>query len=205
MRQSKCDSNLSEASDRSGAWSFESSFVERRARKTHPVGMRSRAQFVAALLLCSFFFLNHRVIAAAGGSGAFFLPAGDAAKIVTVSPTGEAAASITVLTQAVAVKETGPKETVEKFGEVYAFSPAFVAVHREQPTQIEFWNLQPDDEHDFALVGPDLKILMYQKLPPLKKTSFVFTFHREGLIDFKCLRHQPAMSGQILVLPPAKD
>ena len=142
--------------------------------------------------------------AAPGRKGPFFLPGGDAAKIVTVTTSGEAQAGITVLTEAPAVKETGPKQTVKKFGEVYAFSPTFIAVHRDQPTQIEFWNLQPDDEHDFALVGPDLKVLMYEKLPPLRKTSFIFTFHQEGVIDFKCLRHQPEMSGQILVLPPVK-
>lgn len=135
--------------------------------------------------------------------GPFFLPTGDATKIVTVTKGGEAQAAITLLTEAVAVKETGPKVTVKKFGEVYAFSPAFISVHRDQPTKIEFWNLQPDDEHDFALVGPDLKVLMYVKLPPLEKTSFIFTFHKEGEIEFKCLRHQPEMSGQILVLPPA--
>jgi len=134
--------------------------------------------------------------------GPFFLPTGDAAKIVTVTNSGEAEAGITVLTEAVAVKETGPRQTVQKFGEVYAFSPTFIAVHRDVPTQIEFWNLQSDDEHDFALLGPDLKVLMYVKLPPLAKTSYIFTFHREGLIEFKCLRHQPAMSGQFLVLPP---
>jgi plastocyanin len=137
-------------------------------------------------------------------NGPFFLPSGPATKIVTVSKSGEAQAGITVLTEAVAVKETGPQPTIRKFGEVYAFSPSFIAVHREQPTQIEFWNLQPDDEHDFALLGPDLTVLMYVKLPPLQKTSYIFTFHQEGEIDFKCLRHQPEMSGQILVLPPAK-
>ena len=136
--------------------------------------------------------------------GPFFLPSGAAAKIVTVTKTGEAQAGITILTEAVAVKESGPKATVKKFGEVYAFSPAFIAVHREQPTQIEFWNLQPDDEHDFALLGPDLTVLMYVKLPPLQKTLYIFTFHQEGEIDFKCLRHQPEMSGQILVLPPLR-
>lgn len=133
--------------------------------------------------------------------GPFFLPGGDAAKIVTVTKTGEAEAGITVMTEAVAVKESGPRQTVNKFGETYAFSPTFIAVHRDVPTQIEFWNLQTDDEHDFALLGPDLKVLMYVKLPPLQKTSYIFTFHREGLIEFKCLRHQPEMSGQILVLP----
>jgi plastocyanin len=136
--------------------------------------------------------------------GPFFLPSGAAAKIVTVTKTGEAEAGITVMTEAVAVKETGPRQTVNKFGETYAFSPTFFAVHRDVPTQIEFWNLQPDDEHDFALLGPDLKVLMYVKLPPLEKTSYIFTFHREGIIEFKCLRHQPEMSGQILVLPPDK-
>jgi len=135
--------------------------------------------------------------------GPFFLPSGDAAKIVTVTRTGEAEAGVTMLTEPVADKETGPRQTVRKFGETYAFSPAFVAVHRDVPTQIEFWNLQPDDEHDFALLGPDLKVLMYVKLPPLEKTSYIFSFHREGLVEFKCLRHQPEMSGQILVLPPA--
>ena len=142
------------------------------------------------------------VSAASGKSGPFFLPTGDAAKIVTVAREGDADAGITVITEAAAIKERGPKATIKKFGEVYDFSPNFIAVHRDQPTQIEFWNLQPDDEHDFALVGPDLKILMYVKLPPLQKTSYVFTFHREGVIGFKCLRHQPAMSGQFLVLPP---
>jgi plastocyanin len=140
-----------------------------------------------------------------GGGGAFFLPKGADTKIVTVTPTGNAEAGYTILTEAVAVKETGPKVTIDKFGEVYAFSPAFIAVHREQPTEIDFWNLQPDDEHDFALLGPNLKVLMYEKLPPLSKTTFVFTFHQEGAFDFKCLRHQPEMSGQFLVLPPVKE
>jgi plastocyanin len=141
----------------------------------------------------------------ASDGAAFFLPKGADTKLVTVTPTGDAEAGYTVLTQAVAVKETGPKVTIDKFGEVYAFSPAFIAVHRGQPTQIDFWNLQPDDEHDFALLGPNLKVLMYEKLPPLTKTSFVFTFHQEGAFDFKCLRHQPEMSGQFLVLPPVKQ
>jgi plastocyanin len=138
------------------------------------------------------------------GHSAFFLPKGADTKLVTVTPSGNAEAGYTLLTEAVAVKETAPKATVNKFGEVYAWSPTFIAVHRDQPTEIDFWNLQPDDEHDFALLGPDLKVLMYEKLPPLTKTTYIFTFHKEGAFDFKCLRHQPEMSGQFLVLPPVK-
>jgi plastocyanin len=134
-----------------------------------------------------------------------FLPNAEASKIVTVTMHGKAAAWVTVLTEAIAIKETGPKATVAKFGEVYAFAPAFFAVRRGQPTEIVFWNLQPDDLHSFALMGPNKKVLMYVVLPPLSKTSFVFTFHRAGVFDFSCLQHQPEMAGQILVLPPKKN
>ena len=100
-----------------------------------------------------------------------------------------------------AVKETGLKETIACFGEVYAFAPSFFAVHRDEATLIRFWNLQPDDEHDFLLMDPQRNVLMKAILPPLKETSFVFTFHKEGLFDFVCAMHRPAMNGQILVLP----
>lgn len=132
-----------------------------------------------------------------------YLPDAAASKVVAVSRGEEPAeAGITVLTQAVAIKETGPKQTVARLGEVYAFAPSFLAVHRGEPTAIAFWNLQPDDTHDFMLVDSDFDVLMKVNLPPLEKTSYVFTFQREGLFDFYCTMHQPAMSGQILVLPP---
>jgi hypothetical protein len=117
--------------------------------------------------------------------GRYYLPGVQASKIVTVTREGSASAEVTLMTQAVTVKETGPKTTIDHFGEVYAYSP--------------------DDDHDFALLGPDSQILMFVDVPPLKKTSYIFTFHRDGLFDFKCLQHQPEMSGQIMVLPPIAD
>ncbi len=132
----------------------------------------------------------------------FYLPTGDAARVVTVTANGPAAASVLVQTQRVAVKETGPPETVEKFGEVYAFSPNFFAVHREEPTKIRFWNLQPDDNHAFMLLSPSSQVLMNSALPPLEETAYVFAFHEEGLFRFACSLHPNAMFGQILVLPP---
>ncbi len=132
----------------------------------------------------------------------FYLPKGEAAQVVTVATNGVAAASVLVQTHRVAVKETGPKETVEKFGEVYAFSPNFFAVRRDEPTRIRFWNLQPDDNHAFMLMSPGSQVLMNSALPPLKETAYVFTFHEEGLYSFVCSLHPNAMFGQILVLPP---
>lgn len=131
-----------------------------------------------------------------------YLPNAEASNVVSVSRTGPVSAVIVVQMHAVAVKETGPKETVARFGEVYAFEPSFFAVHRDEPTLIRFWNLQPDDEHDFMLLDPHRNVLMKWVFPPLKETSFVFTFHEEGLYDFICAMHRPAMNGQILVLPP---
>jgi len=104
----------------------------------------------------------------------------------------------------VAVKETGPRETVRRFGEVYAFAPSFFAVHRDEPTEITFWNLQPDDEHDVMFFAPDWTALLKQPLPPLKKTTFLLTFRREGIYRFYCTVHMPEMAGQILVLPPGR-
>ncbi|HUE29679.1 MAG TPA: cupredoxin domain-containing protein [Verrucomicrobiae bacterium] len=135
---------------------------------------------------------------------ATYLPDATASKVVTVTRGETAAAGIAVFTQAVTIKETGPKETVARFGEIYAFSPSFLAVHQGEPTVISFRNLQPDDEHDFMLVDPAGNVLMRAILPPLQEISYVFTFHRAGLFTFYCTMHQPDMSGQILVLAPKR-
>jgi plastocyanin len=132
----------------------------------------------------------------------FYLPNAEASRLVSVTNAGTVKASILVQTYRAAVKETGPKETVARFGEVYSFSPNFLAVHREEPTQIRFWNLQPDDQHTFMLVDPQMHVLLNVLLPPLEEISYVFTFHKEGLFTFYCAMHQPGMAGQILVLPP---
>jgi plastocyanin len=131
----------------------------------------------------------------------FYLPNAEASRVVSVTTNGVAPAAIVVQTQRVAVKESGPKETVEKFGEVYAFSPTFFAVHRDEATRIRFWNLQPDDHHALMLIDPHLRVLMNLWLPPLTETAYVFTFHEEGLFNFVCSLHPTPMNGQILVLP----
>ena len=104
------------------------------------------------------------------------------------------------MAEGVATKESGPAETVKVFGEAYAFDPATFSVRRDEPTEVVFWNLQPDDEHDFMLLDSRNHVVAQYKLPPLTKTSRLFTFHREGLYRFYCTMHQPEMSGQITVL-----
>ena len=65
------------------------------------------------------------------------------------------------------------------------------------------WNLQADDDHDFMLMNDRNVVLTQFKLPPLKKTTRLFTFHRDGLYRFVCTMHKPEMSGVIVVVPPA--
>lgn len=132
----------------------------------------------------------------------FFMPNADASRVVTVTTNGQASANLLIQTHGVSTKENASSETLGAFGEVYAFSPAFLAVHRDEPTLIRFWNLQADDHHDFMLIDPHSKVLMSQLLAPLTETSFVFTFHEEGLFNLICAMHQPSMNAQILVLPP---
>jgi plastocyanin len=134
----------------------------------------------------------------------YYLPGKDQSQVVSVSTAGEAQAEVIVLTEAIAIKENGPKETIAKFGEVYAFAPSFIAVHKDEPIRLTFWNLQPDDDHDFMLADPELNVMMHVKLKPLSKNSWVFNFHKQGLFPFYCSVHQPEMNGQILVLPARK-
>lgn len=187
------------------------SFFHRRSNRpprAYRTGARMAAVRAATILLAAVSAAHAAdTMSGAAGAARYFMPDAAASKIVTIVSSGTAAASIVVLTEAVAVKETGPKATIEHFGEVYAFSPNFIAVHRDEPTRITLWNLQPDDDHDFMLEEPTIKdrpgrALMHLRLTPLSKTSHIYTFHREGLFDFRCAVHQPEMNGQILVLPP---
>jgi len=130
-----------------------------------------------------------------------YLPDANAQRFLTVENGGKPGQSLVMLTERVAVKETGPRQTVKKFGEVYAFSPAFLAVPRNQPVELSFWNLQPDDEHDVLFLAPDQTALMHWNLPPLSKTPFTYTFHEPGLYTLVCTMHRPEMTAQILVLP----
>ena len=129
------------------------------------------------------------------------LPSGAAAKLVSISPAVPAVA-LTVITEPVVIRESGPKESVERFGETYVFSPSVILVHRDEPTRLTFRNLQPDDLHDFELLDPRSAPLMHVMLPPMSDRSYTLVFHEEGLFHFLCTLHQPVMSGQILVLPP---
>jgi len=197
---------------------FDSSFHPRSSRPPRSPRMpRSSRSYVAVVSAAAVFAAAALLAAvsaacaadtmsgAAGGAGVarYFMPDAAASKIVTVmSGATPAAASVVILTEAVAVKETGPKPTIEHFGEVYAFSPTFIAVRRDEPTRITLWNLQPDDEHDFMIEDRLGHALMHLRLAPLSKTTYIYTFHHEGLFDFRCAVHQPEMNGQILVLPP---
>jgi len=131
-----------------------------------------------------------------------YLPGGDATNVLTVATNAPATASIWVMTVGLATRETGPRETVKTFGEVYAFQPSTFWVHRDEPTVITFWNLQPDNHHNLILMDPEYDVLMKVLLPPLHKTSYVYTFHKEGLYRYYCTMNLPEMAGQILVLPP---
>ncbi len=159
--------------------------------------LRYKEKIAAVLAVASVALTVALTASKAASQESYLLPHGEAAQIITVSATGQAAIEFNVLTQAIAVKETGPKQTVARFGEVYAFSPAFIAVRVDQPVRLTFWNLQPDDDHDFALMANngESKPMMWVGLPALKKTSYVLIFHKPGLFRFLCLRHQPEMQG----------
>jgi plastocyanin len=138
---------------------------------------------------------------AAPESKTYYLPDAAASRVVTVTKSGPAQAAITILTQAVAEKEEDEGGRIPVC-QIYAFNPSMIVVRRDEPTMISFRNYQADDMHDFMLVSPESNVLMFEPLPVLTETSYVFTFHQEGLFTFYCTIHQPEMTGQILVVPP---
>jgi hypothetical protein len=131
-----------------------------------------------------------------------YLPTAAASKIVSVTPDGAARAGIVILTEALPQGQADPREE-KTFGVLYTFSPRVIFVHRDEPTSFSFWNLQSDEHHDFMLTTASGQVLMKMMLPELKKTAVTLTFHQDGLYTFYCTMHQPEMSGQIYVLPPA--
>src|SRR5579862_4362176 len=88
---------------------------------------------VGLVLMLSAYPQQHK---AADETEVEYLPDANGSKIVTITKDGTPAAEVMVLPQTLAVKETGPKQTVARFGEVYSFSPAFFAVHRDEATSI---------------------------------------------------------------------
>ncbi len=130
-----------------------------------------------------------------------YLPDANAQRFLTVEKGGKPEQSLVMLTERVAVKETGPRQTVKTFGEVYAFSPAFLAVPRNKP--VELLVLEPPARRRArrALPRADQTALMHWNLPPLSKTPFTYTFHEPGLYTLVCTMHRPEMTAQILVLP----
>lgn len=167
-----------------------------------PVARYALASPWRAVVIVAMAMLSIGAALPAAMQGRSFLPDAAGSLIVSVKASGPAVAKIVIVTDAVAVKENAPAATVKRFGEVYSFSPSVIFVRENQPTRIALWNLQSDDEHDFSIIGLDGSPLMDLQMAPLSITSYVFTFHQRGLLTFRCLLHQPAMSGQIVVTPP---
>ncbi len=118
-----------------------------------------------------------------------YLPDTAAQKTVSISASGTVSAEIVVLTEGIAIRETGPKEAVKTFGETYQFAPSYFAVRRDEPTRIEFWNLQPDDEHDVMLFDPDWNTLLKQTPSPSEETLLDFRFSQGRAVPL--LLHGP--------------
>lgn len=163
----------------------------------HSIGARAAVLGLAATIVA---MLGARQTLA----GENYLPSGAATKVVSVSPQSAAKAHIVVLTVPLPSANPDAKE-IAAFGELFAYSPRTIFVRRDQPTLFSFWNLQPNEEHDFMLVAPDGRVLAHMELPQLKKTDITLEFHQAGLFTFYCTMHQPYMTGQIFVLNGPSD
>jgi plastocyanin len=97
-------------------------------------------------------------------------------------------------------KEAGPKPTVQKFGEVYGFSPSTITVEQGDRVDITIRNLQAggDDTHTFTLPAFGIN---ETNIPPLGVVHVSFVASKAGVFPFRCEFHKPWMAGQLVVLP----
>lgn len=130
-----------------------------------------------------------------------YLPSAALAGIVSAAPAAHARNQIVILTLPLPGNESDAGE-MAKFGLLYGFSPRTIFVYRDEPTTLNFWNLQSNEKHDIMITDAGGQVLLHLELPQLKKTPLTLTFHKQGLFPFYCTMHQPYMSGQIMVLAP---
>ena len=136
--------------------------------------------------------------------GVGVLPDKNASAILSVAPEdNDAMGGLVVFTEAVSVEGTGSEKSGGAIRRRLRLpSGIFRAAPRSADADPFLWNLQETDAHDFAVLDSSGNVLTDLKLQPLEDVAFTFTFHKEGLFNFKCLTHQPVMNGQILVVGP---
>jgi len=117
--------------------------------------------------------------------------------IVTVTTDTLDTDGATVLTETVPGATNGPKESDNHSGDEFRF----VSARRDRPIRIHFDIRRPADKHDFAVFDQNGRQLIDVIVPPMPDKTYVFTFHEEGLFDFKCLTHPSRLIGQFTVLP----
>jgi hypothetical protein len=103
----------------------------------------------------------------------------------------------TVLTETMPATPKVPKQSDGHFGDEFTF----VSARRGLPVTIRFDIRRPEDKHDFAVFDQNGRKLIDLPLPPSPDKAYAFTFHEEGLFDFKCLTHPARLIGQFIVLP----
>lgn len=82
-------------------------------------------------------------------------------------------------------------------GDVY--SPSVLAVNEGDTVTMHFYNLDPSDRHTFTMAAP---YNINRDVGPLENATITFEASDPGVYKFYCTYHQPAMSGQVIVLPP---
>jgi hypothetical protein len=168
--------------------------------------VRSLALLTGTVIIIFCYFSSALLAATTGPvrrTFGFYLPDAEDSKIVSARTGGPADATVTVMTEPIELTRISQDRKVQHVGELENFNPAFVGLHREQPTRILLWNLEPTQKHDFALLGPDMRVIMYVNLPLFSRCRMCSLSIRRAL-RLQMPGASAQMVGQFLVLPPVR-
>lgn len=78
------------------------------------------------------------------------------------------------------------------------FAPDRMTVNKGDTVKVHFFNTEDEPEnHTFTMVAP---YAMNQDLPAAATTSFTFVASTPGIFPYRCVYHQPTMTGWLVVL-----
>ncbi len=148
-------------------------------------GSRAKDQSVGRTLLIS--IVVSAIIGAAAGFGAGYLAG---AKPTTHTAQGR---EVWVFTVVLPFNDTGPGMPSHDY-----FAPDRMTVFKGDTLTVHFFNTESEPEnHTFTMDAP---YAMNHVLPYNATTTFSFTASVSGIFPYRCLYHQPTMTGWLVVL-----
>jgi plastocyanin len=77
------------------------------------------------------------------------------------------------------------------------FSPSQITVNQGDTVTIHFYNTEDEESHTFTMDAP---YALNKVVPAGGEANITFTASTSGIFPYRCMEHQPTMTGYLVVL-----